>query len=227
MPQAMTVRDKVRARVRSGARDRFWTAAVLQAVGDPTSVDRALAQLERDGELRRVRRGLYWRGRQTLFGMSGPPSADLVSAVISMKGVGPAGLSAANDLGLSTQVPAVDIVAVPRRAPRPVPRVRFVDRAARSGRVTAALGPTEVALLEVLWDWDGLVELDDDTAHQRVVDLVRSGAVSVSKLVRAAPKEPAAVRGRLRGILDAAGEHEAAARVPPPRSQTVSLGHIW
>ncbi len=227
MPAGTTTRDKVRSKVRAGARDRFWTADDLRAAGDPASVDRALAQLDRDGEVRRVRRGLYWRGRQTPFGMSGPSSVDLVSAVVGVKGVGPAGLSAANDLGLTTQVPGVDVVAVPKRAPRPVPRVRFVDRAARSGRVTAGVGPTEVALLEVLGDWDRLVELDDDTARQRVVELVTSGAVNVNKLVRAAPQEPPAVRVRLRALLDAAGEPQAAARVPPPRSTIPSGRGPW
>jgi hypothetical protein len=63
-----------------------------------------------------------------------------------------AGLSAANDLGLTTQVPALDIVEVPRRAPRPLSGVHFVDRSARQGRVSARLRAPNVALQEVLSD---------------------------------------------------------------------------
>jgi hypothetical protein len=227
VPRTKSTKDKVRDKVLAGSRDRFWSADDLKGAGDALTVDRALAQLANQDDLRRVRRGLYWRGRQTPFGMSRPSSADLVSAVVGVKGVGPAGLSAANDLGLTTQVPAVDIVAVPKRAPRAVSRVRFVDRSARSGRITAGLGATEVALLEVLGDWVRLVELDDDAARRRMVGLVQSGAVSVNKLVRAAPQEPPAVRGRLRGLLDAAGEHQAALRVPPPRSPVTFGTSIW
>lgn len=218
MAQTIGVTDKVRAKVTKGPTGRFWTARDLEDFGEPIQVDRALAQLTNQGDLRRVRRGLYWRGRQTPFGMSRPATSAVVSAVVGDKGVGPAGLSAANDLGLTTQVPARDVVAVPHRVPRPVPQVRFVDRSGRRGRVIAGLIPVEVALLEVLGDWDRVVELDDDSAQRRVVGLVTSGAVRVDKLVRAARDEPAAVRGRLRGLLDAAGEQDAASRVPAPRS---------
>ncbi len=218
MAKTIGVTGRVRAKVAKGSADRFWTARDLDDFGDPIQVDRALAQLANKGDLRRVRRGLYWRGRQTPFGMSRPPTSAIVRAVVGGKGVGPAGLSAANDLGLTTQVPARDIVAVPHRVPRPVSQVRFVDRSGRRGRIAAGLLPVEVALLEVLGDWDRVVELDDDSAQRRVIELVSSGAVRVDRLVRAARYEPAAVRGRLRGVLEAAGEHDAAARVWAPRS---------
>ena len=159
--QSDSVAASVRAKIRRGGDARFWSPRDFDALADPLQIDRALSHLAAQGELRKVRRGLYWRGRATAFGMSRPSTADTVAAVVGTRGVGPAGLSAANDLGLTSQVPALDIIAVPHRAPRSMGSVHFVDRSGRPGRATAGLGPTEVALLEVLGDWDQVIEVDD------------------------------------------------------------------
>ncbi len=217
----MTISTMVQERLRRTSADRFWAPHDFAGIGQPLQIDRVLSRLAAQGELRQVRRGLYWRGRPTPFGMSRPSTADLVTAVVGTRGVGPAGLSAANELGLTTQVPAVEVVAVPRRTPRPIPGVRFVDRSGRSGRADAGLNATEVALLEVLGEWDRLVE-DDAAARRRIVDLVRSGAVRTDRVVRAGRNEPARVRDALRRLLVEAGEVDAAAKVPPPRSERLA-----
>ena len=96
--------------------DRYWS---LEDLGDPAPAElRELSRLVKAGELRRVRRGLYWRGRKTLFGMAPPPEASAVRALLGGIAIGPAGASAATELGLSTQVPAVMTVASPRRLRR-------------------------------------------------------------------------------------------------------------
>src|SRR5438128_79545 len=84
------------------SRDRFWRPREI--AGAASTVQHLLADLTRAGELRRVRRGLYWRGTKTPLGMSPPSTATLAAEVAKGKGVGPAGLSAANMLRLSTQV---------------------------------------------------------------------------------------------------------------------------
>jgi hypothetical protein len=150
--------------------------------------------------------------------MSRPSTADTVAAIVGTRGVGPAGLSAANDLGLTTQVPALDIIAVPRRAPRPMGSVHFVDRSGRLGRATAGLSSTEVALLEVLGDRDQVIEVDDATTRRQLVELIRSGSVRLDRVARAAQDEPAAVRRRLKDLLVAAGYDVVAANIPEPRS---------
>jgi hypothetical protein len=71
-------------------------------------------------------------------------------------GGGPAGVTAARALGLTTQVPAVEMYAVAGR-PRSAPAgVRFVSRSVE--RRIHRLAPIEVALLEVLRDWPGTSE---------------------------------------------------------------------
>jgi hypothetical protein len=85
-------------------------------------------------ELIRVRKGLYWRGVQTPLGMSPPHPDALVRELVGSSAVGPAGLSAANALRLSTQVPRRAHVAVPARAPESTGLVRFVSRPTRTAR---------------------------------------------------------------------------------------------
>jgi hypothetical protein len=209
----------MRAKIRRGGSDRFWTPDDFDALADPLQIDRVLSRLANYGELRKVRRGLYWRGRPNAFGMSRPSTADTVAAVVGTRGVGPAGLSAANDLGLTTHVPALENVAVPHRAPRPFGSVRFVDRSGRPGRAVAGLGWTEVALLEVLGDWHHVIEVDETSARSQLGELIRSGSLRLERLARAARDEPAAVRRRLKELLTANGYDAVAASIPSPRSR--------
>ncbi len=207
-----TVRERVLA-----SRDRFWRPEDFNGYSSG-AVTHALGRLERSGELRRPRRGLYWRGSPTPFGMAPPPDSQLVNALAPSRGSGPAGRSAALALGLSTQVPRRETVAVPARAPTSTDRVRFVSRAASTKRKTTALRPAEVALLEVLRDWETLVESPADEATTRIVSLVRSGDIRPERIATASSTEPATVRERLRGLLDRIGRPELAATIPPARS---------
>jgi hypothetical protein len=205
---------EVRERV-SRSKNRFWRPADFSAA--PRAVDAALYRLARDGELLRVRRGLYWRGINTIAGMSPPPEDVLAKELVSVGGVGPTGLSALASLGLTTQIPARTWIAVPARPPRPPRGMFFVDRSSRRGRIEARLTPREVAFLEVLSDWDHLIEPGTD-AVPRLMGLLRRREIDPSRLVRASRTEPAAVRERLRSLLMTAGLANQAESVSPPRS---------
>ncbi len=54
-----SVASNVRSRVRR-SHDRFWRPEDFD--GSPEAVAKALSRLSESGELRRIRRGLYWRG---------------------------------------------------------------------------------------------------------------------------------------------------------------------
>lgn len=213
------VQGQVLAKIRHAGVGRFWEPANFTGIGaDPGTIDRVLSRLVEKGELHRVRRGLYWRGRRTRFGMVHPDELQVATRVAGVPGVGPAGIAAANSLGLSTQVPGRPSIAVPKRAPRPLPTFRFVDRSGRTGRIAQRLRPHTVALLEVLGDWDRVIERGDDAAWPSLVQLVRSGDMQANRLALASPTEPAGVRVRLRNLLLDAGKITEAGLVPEPRS---------
>jgi hypothetical protein len=212
------IAPEVRKRVLH-SRDRFWSPADFN--GSPEAVAQTLGRLNRAGELRRIRRGLYWRGTSTRLGMAPPPPDRLADEVVRGPGTGPASWSAALALGLSTQVPRRETIAVPGRIPRNHGAVHFVSRAASTKRRDERLSAAEVALLEVLREWDALVEIPTHNAVDRVARLADTGAVRLDRIVRASATEPPRVRERLRHLLGALGRSTSADAVRPARSKSV------
>lgn len=198
---------------------RFWRPSDLRV---PASTGQhLLAALVEAGELRRIRRGLYWRGTKTPLGMSPPPQDALVTELTGHgKGVGLAGLSAANALRLSTQVPRRAEYAVPHRPPADTGTIRFVSRTARKGRTRSKLNPTEVAALEVLDGWEHLIEVTPSEAMERLEGLIRDGLIRPDKLARAATTEPGPVKVRLKTLLEHTGNRGLAEKIPAARSRT-------
>jgi len=212
------VAPEVRKRVLA-SHDRFWRPEDFD--GAPDAVAQTLSRMARAGDLRRVRRGLYWRGVSTRLGMSPPPPARFADEVGGGPGSGPTGWSAALALGLSTQVARREAVAVPGRAPRNPGSVRFVSRTASTKRRDERLRPAEVALLEVLRDWNALVEVPTNDAVSRISQFVDTGAVRLDRLARASSTEPPRVRERLRRLLGALGRTTIMETIRPARSESV------
>jgi hypothetical protein len=204
---AADVRERIMA-----SRDRFWRPDDFS--GSPAAVCQALTRLSRNGELARIRRGLYWRGRSTVLGMAPPPASRIARELANCHGTGPAGLSAALMLGLSTQVPRREVIAVPARVPQ-TDVVRLVSRAASTKRRSERLRPAEVALLEVLRDWDALVQVPGDQAARSIGRLMDSAAIRSEVLARASATEPPRVREHLAMLLARVGRPDA---VRPARS---------
>ena len=137
-------------------------------------VDTALSRLCATEALARVRKGLYWKGVPTRFGVSQPLTAD-VALEVGGPGSGPAGVAAAHWLGLTTQVPAVFVTAVPTRAPKGWSSVRFSQRPL--GRRERGLWPTEVAVIEVLRAGPAVVEGPWESVSAAISVLVDTGSI--------------------------------------------------
>jgi hypothetical protein len=196
------------------SRNRFWRPRDL--AGAPSTKQHLLAGLVESGELRHIRRGLYWRGNPSPLGMSPPPTEALIHEIAPGPGVGPAGLYAANLLRLSAQVPRRAEIAVPARAPDSPDSVKFVARPARTARAMAGLNATEVALLEVLGAWAHTIELPPAQAWARLRQLLGSDQIRPERLAQAGTTEPGTVRARLRELLRSAGRADLAEQVPAP-----------
>lgn len=207
------VAPTIRARIAHA--DGFWRPEDFDDLRNPNAVDQALADLHTAGELRRIRRGLYWRGRWTAFGMSRPSNADILEQITGLTyGIGPSGYSAALALGLSTQVPRDETFALPIRTPTGLPEgVKIVSRSARRGRLEAKLSPQEVAWLEIAGSWRDHVS-DQADAEDRFRAAVDSGIVRSDAIAAAARTEPPAVRRTIAALLRAAGRAHDADRVP-------------
>jgi len=211
----MSTAERVRRQVLRGG-NRLWRVEDFD--GPPSAVNNELRRLVARGELERVRRGVYWRGPKSRFGMVAPPQGEAVQAVVGAdEALGATGWYAANLLGLSTQVSPVEAVAVTHRTPDGLRNVKVSSRAARSGRRNARLNGLEVTFLEALEGWDRYIEADAATALRRFAELLSSREIRVERLIKASRTEPPAVRERLRAVLRHVGRDRDAARVPPAR----------
>lgn len=210
--------ETVRARVLR-SQNRFW--AVEEFEGSPDAVNAELRRLVRQGELEHLRRGVYWRGAKSRFGMALPRTGSALRRVLGDKeAVGAAEWYATNLLGLSTQVSPTEVLAVSRRPPKGFDQVRLVNRAMRTGRRDYKLNDLEVTILEALEGWDRYVEASPGEALARFVELIRSDEVRVERLVHASKTESAAVRERLRAVLINAGENKLARKITRARSES-------
>lgn len=217
-----TKMDSAAARVRTrilASQDRFWRVEDFDA--EPHAVVMALRRLLDSGELERVRRGVYWRGHKTRFGMRVPGPVDALRKVVgNREAVGAAGWYATNLLGLSTQISPQPVVSTTGRPPSGIRGVRVVNRASRTGRRDAHLNQAEVTLLEALEGWDKYVELPKERAVKRFAELLRQPDVRLDRIVSASSTESPVVRERLRAVLERGGWRQAAGRIERARSQS-------
>jgi len=98
------VAKTVRERIEAGG-EQIWRLADFKHLPF-SAVAKALSRLFRLGTIQRLGKGLYYKPRQTAFGPSKPNPSQLRSLPISGKGIFPAGCTAANILGFTTQNPA-------------------------------------------------------------------------------------------------------------------------
>src|SRR5438067_8672393 len=71
----------------------------------PSAASRALSRLAREGLIRRARKGLYYVPRMTLIGESSPSETAILQKLLGPR-ARPTGITAANLLGMSSQMPA-------------------------------------------------------------------------------------------------------------------------
>lgn len=115
---SLDLRERVLDRIASQP-DRVWTPGDFADLGARTAVDKVLQRLVKAGELRRIDRGLYDRPRlNRLTGrMTSPDHSAVIDAATRATGSRYVvdGMTAANDLGLTTAVPAKIEVLVDAR----------------------------------------------------------------------------------------------------------------
>lgn len=113
------LRKSIERRLKAKGAEWAFTPSDLADLGDPCSVGKDLSRMVKSGKLRRVRRGVYEIPREhPLIGTVGAGTDAVVAAIARRDGLKllPSGAHAANLLGLSTQVAAVDTYGVQGRS---------------------------------------------------------------------------------------------------------------
>jgi hypothetical protein len=133
-----------------------------------------------DGDLVKIRRGLYYRGVVTVYGMTTPSAGEVLREALGTRGVGLSGHSAAREWGVTTQVPPVVYVATLKT----VEGLPGVKQSVRSNLARADLNAKEIALLELLREPESYVEAG------WAVFVAKVGAAIDEKEVRLTTLEP-------------------------------------
>ncbi|MCY3851524.1 MAG: hypothetical protein OXF75_12135 [Acidimicrobiaceae bacterium] len=180
-----SIAERVASHVAALSQRSFVT--VRDVDGSRSAVESAFSRMAADGDILRIRKGLYWKGATTSLGMS-PPRVEEVALRLGGPGSGPAGVAAAHWLGLTTQVPATYLAAVPVRVPAPWQGVRFTQRP--TDRLIRSLTPSEVAVLEVLRAGPAVVETAWEELPEVIAQLAASRTVRLEVLDEAVKSEP-------------------------------------
>ena len=196
----MTTATMIRRRVDRAPAGSFLHVSDFAAL-PRDAVDSAFSRLARSRrDFVRLRNGIYWKGVKSRFGAGRPDPVEAALAVAG-RGAGPAGLSAANALGLTTQVAARPTVAVLGRCPTGIAEVHFVSRSNPERRSLRGL---EIALLEVLREFPLHVEGDWDDLVRRVADLMSEDRLRIDAVARVGLLEHSpAARDRVATLRDA------------------------
>lgn len=167
--------------------------------GTADAAKSAASRAARSGMIVPVARGLYYKGEKTRYGMTTPTAEEVALEVTRGHGAGPAGVSAARALGLTTQVPAKPHLAVVGRVPGGLPGVHMEKR---SNFARLELNYTEIALLETLRSWMTTVDDGWNALVSAVRARLASGGVDLDKLRRAAEGEHvSAVKDAFRRLM--------------------------
>ena len=164
-----------------------------------TAVAQILSRLARQGTIQRLGKGLYYRPRQTAFGMSRPNPAEIRALPVRRNGVFPTGIAAANLLGFTTQNAArVELATDGLSLPR---QIVGKDAVIHTRRPAAwqGLSETEAALLDFLRNRGNSSELSREETTGKVLDYFRE-AGRFERLRKIAASEPPRVRAMVGAI---------------------------
>jgi hypothetical protein len=106
----MSIQDTIADRLCRQGRGKVFTPKDFLDLGRREAVDQALSRLAKAGTVQRLGRGLYCYPKvNKRFGIAIPPDVDEIADALARQTgsrISPSGATAANRLGLSTQVPA-------------------------------------------------------------------------------------------------------------------------
>jgi len=204
-----SVAENVRRHVASARSGGFvHTADLVGRFESRAGVEVALSRLAAsEARLVRVRRGLYWRPPNSRFGKAKPRPFDVAIEVAraSCRGVGPAGWTALRALGLTTQVPVKEELAVSGAPPSRVPGVIFHSR---SNPDRADLSYFEIAALEALRTGPMPGSEEWSKAVRSIAALVADRRIRWNRLHRASANEPPRVRASVAALHSAIGTRD-------------------
>ena len=179
--------------------ERLWRFEDFEGL-PPNAIAQALSRLTKAGKLQRLSKGIYYRPRQTSFGASRANPAKLQKLLPKGRAF-PSGISAANLLGFTTQMPKQKEIATSAGS---LPRKLIGEDAIIHTRRPAywdKLTDEQAAWLDFLRNAGKTSELLPEETIRKTISLL-GDKKCFEKLLKIATSEPP----RSRAILGALGE---------------------
>jgi hypothetical protein len=192
----ISVAEKIRKRI-DKQEEGYWRPTDFPKY-PPTAVSQTLSRMVKDGSLERVSNGIYYRSRQTRFGRSRPSQSEM-QKFLNEQNLHPAGVSAANLLGFTTQnAPAGEFATSANSAKRSLigSRAKLHTRRPPTWNDLSAI---DAALLDFLRTRGKFSELSPRETKQRLLNYFKEGDC-FERLVEVAAEEPPRVRAMLGAI---------------------------
>jgi hypothetical protein len=176
--------------------ERFWRVSDFEAM-PVLAVSQALSRLTKSGILQRTSKGLYYHSRTTALGRSQPSESEVDRRSFG-ENIRPAGLTAANLLGFTTQNPIRSEYATASNnaSKRALSQSRVYTRRPESWKL---LSDEDAAILDFLRSRGNHSELSDDDTIARLLSLMRAPG-RFERFVAVAADEPPRVRAMLGAI---------------------------
>lgn len=162
---AQSIDSQILRRMRASGKGRAFTPADFLDLGPRAAVDQALSRNTRAGIIRKVARGIYDLPQDhPRLGRLSPTTDAVVQAVAkrSRLAVLPSGAHAANQLGLSDQVPVRPVYLTDGRRRRFKVGASQVLLQHAAGRTLRTKHPVSATVIHAL-KWIGRQHVDDDT----------------------------------------------------------------
>jgi hypothetical protein len=209
---------------------KVWTPIDFLDLGSRAAIDKSLQRLTADKKLSRIARGLYYRaGANTLTGKPTTPDVRaIVDAIVrrDQSRIVVDGLTAANDLGLTTAVPArVTVLTDARLRPVEMGKQRIVFQTVAPRRLYWAGRPAMRVVQALYWLRD---LLDSDNAdilkRLRAILTDRGHGESIrDDLRRGLPTLPIWMQSIVRQLLETQPRSVASARKTQRRRRERSV----
>ena len=192
----ISIAEKIRKQIKS-QEGKYWRKSDFENYS-AVAVTRTLSRLAEVGELERVSKGIYYRSRTTKFGRSRPSASEIKELPITQI-LHPAGITAANLLGFTTQNSIHGEFATSANS---VP-IEIIGKPARlhTRRPTTwdSLSSMDAALLDFLRSHGRFSELSPEETKKRLLAHIGEDN-RFERLLAVAHAEPPRVRAMLGAI---------------------------
>lgn len=197
----MSVMSKVKMKIEKLEEGSLFTFQLFRSIENKQAVSLSLSRLCKQGLIKRLKKGRYYKPRSTSFGTLGPTENDIISNLLTATRY-ISDIAAFNSLGLTTQVPSEITIkgdVTPRKAVYGNLRVRFQ-------KSDVKVTPGNVYLLQVLDALQCIKDIPDadvSTTFKRISKLVLDlDSDEKETLVKLARNYTSSVRAMLGAILD-------------------------